>query len=255
MKSIKPTYTTNEVAKLIGVHVNTVRLYEKSGFMTKPLRKENGYRVFTDLHINQLRIVRLGIEVVIMQNGIRKKAYDIIHHSGLCEFDRALELAHQYVEKIDSELNNAYEAIKISEALLNQSPPLGDARLLRHEVSMLLNVSMDALRNWERNGLLKTKRKENGYRVYREDDIQRLKIIRTLRCANYSLTAILRMLNDTDKNSTTNISAVLDAPANNEEIISACDKLITSLNHAKTNALEIIKILEELTKENVNPTR
>ena len=234
--------------------MNTVRLYEKSGFMTKPLRKENGYRVFTDLHINQLRIVRLGIEVVIMQNGIRKKAYEIIHLSGLCEFDKALERAHQYIEKIDTELNNAYEAIKISEDLLKNPPLLSENKLLRNEVSKLLDLSMDTLRNWELNGLLKTKRKENGYRVYSEDDIRRLKIIRTLRCANYSLTAILRMLNDTDKNRETNISVVLDAPANNEDIISACDKLVTSLNHAKTNALEIIKILEELINENINPT-
>ncbi len=223
--------------------------------MTTPYRKENGYRVFTDLHINQLRIVRLGIEVVIMQNGIRKKAYEIIHHSGLCEFDKALELAHQYIEKIDTELNNAYEAIKISEDLLKNPPLLSDKKLLRNEVSKLLDLSMDTLRNWELNGLLKTKRKENGYRVYSEDDIRRLKIIRTLRCANYSLTSILRMLNDTDKNQETNISVVLDAPANNEDIISACDKLVTSLNHAKTNALEIVKILEELINENINPTR
>lgn len=98
MSKDKSTYTTNEVAKLIGVHVNTVRLYENSGFISKTLRKANGYRVFTNVHINQLKIVRLGIEVVIMQNGIRKKAYEIIHHSGLCEFEKALEITHEYTK-------------------------------------------------------------------------------------------------------------------------------------------------------------
>lgn len=64
----------------------------------------------------------------------------------------------------------------------------------RKEVSEYLNISMDTLRNWEMNGLFSVKRKQNGYRVYTDEDIQRLKIIRSLRCANYSLDAILRML-------------------------------------------------------------
>ena len=244
------TYTTNEVAQIIGVHVNTVRLYEKSGFITKPGRKDNGYRVFTNLHINQLKIVRLGIEVVIMQNGIRKKAYEIIHHSGLCEFEKALELAHEYIKTIDIEIKNAHEAIKVSEDLLKQRTHLNEGKLLKHEVSTLLDISMDTLRNWERNGLLRTNRKENGYRVYTDDDIRHLKIIRSLRCANYSLSAILRMLAELDKNSKANIGVVLDCPSKSEDIVSACDKLVTSLSHAKTNAFEIVKILEELINEN-----
>ena len=43
----------------------------------------------------------------------------------------------------------------------------------RKEVSEYLGISMDALRNWEMNGLLTVKRKENGYRIYTDDDIKR----------------------------------------------------------------------------------
>ncbi len=68
------------------------------------------------------------------------------------------------------------------------------------EVSEYLGITMDSLRNWEMNGLLTVKRRENGYRVYTDEDIQRLKIIRSLRCANYSLEAILRMLQQLSKN-------------------------------------------------------
>ena len=46
------------------------------------------------------------------------------------------------------------------------------------EVSEYLGITMDSLRNWEMNGLLTVKRRENGYRVYTDEDIQRLKIIR-----------------------------------------------------------------------------
>lgn len=43
------TYKTIDIARIIGIHVNTVRLYEKCGLIPKPERLGNGYRVFTDL--------------------------------------------------------------------------------------------------------------------------------------------------------------------------------------------------------------
>ena len=55
-------------------------------------------------------------------------------------------------------------------------------------------MTIDTLRNWELNGLLTVKRRENSYRVYNDEDIKRLKIISSLRCANYSLSAILKSL-------------------------------------------------------------
>ena len=45
------TYKTIDIARIIGIHVNTVRLYEKCGLIPKPERLGNGYRVFTDLRI------------------------------------------------------------------------------------------------------------------------------------------------------------------------------------------------------------
>lgn len=38
------TYKTIDIARIIGIHVNTVRLYEKCGLIPKPERLGNGYR-------------------------------------------------------------------------------------------------------------------------------------------------------------------------------------------------------------------
>ena len=105
---------------------------------------------------------------------------------------------------------------------------------------------MDTLRNWEMNGLLTIKRKQNGYRVYTDEDIQRLKIIRSLRCANYSLEAILRMLRHLSKNPNADIKTVLNTPKSDEDIIAVCDKLITSLSAAENNAQKMICKLEKM---------
>ena len=85
--------------------------------------------------------------------------------------------------------------------------------LRRREVSEALDISMDALRNWEMNGLLSVKRKANGYRIYTGEDLQRLKIIRALRCTNYSLEAILRMLGELSQDPEADIRKALDTPS------------------------------------------
>jgi DNA-binding transcriptional MerR regulator len=118
-----------------------------------------------------------------------------------------------------------------------------DMFLTRKQTAEYLNITIDTLRNWEMNGLLSIKRKENGYRVYTSSDIKKLKIIRTLRCANYSLASILRMINAISNSSKVDIKEVINTPDNNEDIVTACDKLLTSLNNAEKNANVILKQL------------
>lgn len=240
------TYKTTEIANIIGIHPNTVRLYEKLGLIPEARRKENGYRIFTDLHIEQFRLARAALKVEILQNGLRKKAMNIIKVSAAGNFDRALILTDEYLSQLEQEKNNAEEAIKIVEELLDGKSQSNGLLLKRREVSEYLGITMDTLRNWELNGLLRVKRKSNGYRVYTSDDIRRLRIIRALRCANYSLASILRMLNAVSVDPDIDIKDVIGRPEESEDIITACDKLLLSLHDAKENALFMKSTLENM---------
>lgn len=172
---MKSTYSTSEIAKIIGIHPNTVRLYEEIEFITKPKRKSNGYRIFTDLHMDQFRIARLALEVEVPQSGLRKQAINIIKMSARCDFDKALKLTSTYLENITAERHNAEEAISIVEhILLGDSTYEENCRLTRKEAADYLHITIDTLRNWELNGLFTAKRKENGYRVYTSSDISTL---------------------------------------------------------------------------------
>lgn len=244
------TYKTSEVAHAIGIHPNTVRLYEELGLIPKAERKQNGYRVFTDFHIEQIKLARIALEVEVLQKGLRKQAISIIKTSALGKFNEAFYLTEDYIEKIKNEQKNAEEAIEITQKLLSSKvQEIGTKYFTRKEAADYLNVSIDALRNWEMNGLLKVKRKENGYRVYRDEDLKLLKIIRSLRCANYSLSAILRMLNVLDRNPEADIRKVIDTPKEDEDIISVCDKLLTSLNFAEKNAKIMLIQLDKMKKQ------
>ena len=96
------TFRTNEVAKMIGIHVNTVRLYEECGLIPKPERQENGYRIFTDLHIEQFRLARKVLQTEILQNGLRKLAVCIVKTSAAGDYDKAEDLIGQYVERVNA---------------------------------------------------------------------------------------------------------------------------------------------------------
>lgn len=240
------TYKTSQVAAIIGIHPNTVRLYEKLKLIPKPERLSNGYRVFTDRHIEQCRLVRIAFQVEVLQNGLRKKITETVKASADGDFDAAILLINEYLEQLGQERINAEEAIEIVKQLLSGSTGLCTKRLRRKEVSEALGISMDTLRNWEMNGLLTVKRKENGYRVYTEDDIRRLKVIRSLRCANYSLEAILRLLQQLSQNPDTDIRAALNTPKKSDDMISVCDRLIVSLSAAEKNAYKIQKMLENM---------
>ena len=240
------TYKTAEVAAIIAIHPNTVRLYEKLKLIPKPERRPNGYRVFTEFHIKQCKLIRLAFQVEILQNGLRKKIVQMITVSATGDFDTAIALTKSYLEQIGREHRNAEEAIEIVKQILSGGIGENSSHLKRKNVSELLDISMDTLRNWEMNGLLTVKRKDNGYRVYTDEDIQRLKIIRALRCANYSLEAILRLLQQLSKNPDIDIRTALNTPKQTEDIISVCDKLIVSLSAAEKNAVAILDMLHDM---------
>ncbi|MCI6818233.1 MAG: MerR family transcriptional regulator [Clostridium sp.] len=240
------TYRTAEVASIIGVHPNTVRLYEKLGLIPKPERKPNGYRIFTDFHIEQFKLARLALQVEVLQNGLRKKIIQAVKASAAGDFNTAISLTEDYLRQLQQERTNAEKAIEIVKRILSGGVPETSRCFKRKEVSEYLDISVDSLRNWEMNGLITVKRKQNGYRVYTDEDIRKLIIIRTLRCANYSLEAILQMLRQLSEDPDSDIETILNTPKQDADIISVCDRLIISLSAAEENACKILSMLQEM---------
>lgn len=200
----------------------------------------------------QFKLARTAFKVEILQNGLRKKIINIIKTSARGDFQKAIEYCEDYINQLNREEKNAEEAIELAKKIiLGEEKIENQISFTRKQASDYLDVTIDTLRNWEMNGLLSVKRKENGYRIYTEEDIKILKIIRSLRCANYSIASILRMINEVSKNSNIDIRAVIDTPKKDEDIVTACDKLLTSLNKAEENAKLMMKQLVSM-KEKFN---
>ena len=240
------TYKTAAIAKLLNVHPNTVRLYEKWRLIPPAKRLPNGYRIFTDFHLAQGRLVRLAFQVEVLQHGLRKKIIQMLHTAAAGNFDDAIALTLAYLKQLQQEQQNAEEAIQIVKQLLVRQSKTNACQLKRKEAAKLLDISPDTLRNWEMNGLLNVKRRANGYRVYTGPDIQRLKVIRSLRCAGYSLESILRLLQKLAQNPAADIRLALNTPKQDDEIISVCDRLIVSLTAAEHNAQNLLVMLHQM---------
>ena len=48
----------SQLARMVGVDTQTIRFYERQGLLPPPDRQENGYRIYTDQHAEQLTFVR-----------------------------------------------------------------------------------------------------------------------------------------------------------------------------------------------------
>ena len=242
------TYSTSQIAGIVGLHPNTVRLYEEWGLIQKPQRKNNGYRIYTDVHIKQFELAKKAFQIEIIQAGLRKRMINAVKLTASGRCNEAIQLVDEYIRVANQEIEHAKEAARLCEKLYQQ-PDEDNVSLKRAQAAKELGLTIDTIRNWEMNGLLTVKRKENGYRVYHSSDMNRLKVIRSLRCANYSLSAILRMLNKLEnetKKSENDILTILNTPQEDEDIVSVCDRLIDSLEKAIQNAHEVIQIIKEI---------
>lgn len=242
------TYSTSQIAKLAGVHPNTVRLYEQWGFLPPVPRKNNGYRVFGDWHAAQLKLVRTALKCDYVEGGIRRRAKEIVKAAAAGNLELALKMAYAYHSHVRTERSRAEEALVLAQRCQSGINESSDVYYRRGDVARLLETTVDILRDWERNGLIDIPRAGNNYRLYGSKEINRLKIIRALRSANYSMMSILRMFNCVQSGRGGSLRQAIDTPLPEEDIVSAADRWITTLSQTESDANEIIAQLKEMIK-------
>jgi DNA-binding transcriptional MerR regulator len=246
---MKPHYLrTSDVAKAVGVHPNTVRLYEEWGFLPPIPRSASGYRRFTEAHLDQMRLARTALHGPWPGRNIKRSALALVRQAAAGNLGGALEQAYHHLALVQAERAQAEAAAELLERWARGTAADATAKPLQiGEAAGLLDVTTDVLRNWERNGLIQVPRNpRNGYRLYGAAEIGRLRVIRMLSRAGYSLMAILRMLLQLDQGQKENLRQVLDTPRSDEDVYSASDQWLSTLDAQEQRALDIIAQLEEM---------
>jgi DNA-binding transcriptional MerR regulator len=237
---------TSEIATAVGVHPNTVRLYETWGFLPPIPRTRSGYRRFTPRHLEQMRLARIALRWPYP--GGKGIVIDLVKSAAAGDLGQALELAYQFLARVQAEQAQAEAAVTFLERWAQGQVTDTTARPLAiGETAKRLALSVEMLRNWERNGLLSVPRHpKNGYRLYGAPEIGRLRVIRMLRQGGYSMMAILRMLRRFDAGQRQNLRQVLDTPDPEEDIYYVADNWLTTLAQTEERAQAIIRQLNAM---------
>ena len=239
---------TSDLARAVGIHPNTVRRYVDWGLVPPVERTPAGYRLFTQRHLDCLRLARTIYTAQYPGRGFRALGTAIIRRAVADDWPGALEKAHELLMAVSVELAYAnHAANSLEHWAQNMAAPHTDEQPLGiGEVSKLLGVSLDVIRNWERNGLISVPRNSyNNYRLFGKREIERMRIIRMLSQAGYSHMAMLRMFLELDKGNTRNLKKTLDTPRPDEDIFSAADHWLTTLHVQEELAQEVIRLIEE----------
>ncbi len=232
---------------MIGVHPNTIRFYEEMKLLPAVPRTKSGYRMFSDRHLRQLQLLRTSFRSEVISDSLRQEVYEIVKTAAADHINEAYQRTHGYIEHLREEKAKALEAIRLTIDILENTKgsEVGVEYRSRSRVAGLLGITVGVLRNWERNGLLRVPIDTAGKRKYGLNEMNRLKIIRTLRNAHYSLMSILRMLTRLEQGDR-NVGEAIDTPGEDEDIVCAADRYITALSLAEKDAQEMLDILKAL---------
>lgn len=242
---------TSDIAKAVGVHSNTVRLYEEQGFLPHIPRSASGYRLFTEAHLDQMRLAWTILHTPWPGREIRRSGLKIVRQAAAGDLGGALERAHHHLALIQAERAQAETAATFLDRWADgTAADMLSRPLWIGEAAGLLGVTRDMLRNWERNGLIEVPRDpRNGYRLYGAAEVSRLRVIRTLSRAGYSLMAILRMLLRFDKGQRRDLRQVLDTPSPDEDVLYVTDRWLSTLGKIEQCAADAIAQLEEMIRK------
>ena len=106
-------YTPTELAGMYHIHPNTIRLYERLGYIAKSERAANNYRIFTQLHVLQIKICRCIFGYPFTNRNIRNAGNEVMWASAKQDWSIGRQNAEQYIQAIRQEINTAHKTIAI----------------------------------------------------------------------------------------------------------------------------------------------
>ncbi len=248
------TYRTSDLARAVGIHPNTVMRYIEWGLIPPVERTPAGYRIYTQRHLDCLRLARLVYSSYYPGKALRASATGMIESAVADDWSGAVDQACQHLATVETEIESAESTVKLLE---NWAIRSRDQQVSDHphtytigQACEKLDVTHDVLRNWERNGLISIPRDPaNGYRRIGEAELERLRIIRLLSHAGYSIMAMLRMFVQLDSGDTRNLRQVLDTPNPDEDVFMAADRWLTVLYAQKDHSNKILNFIKEIIQQ------
>lgn len=198
--------STAEAAAASGYSVQQVRDLEAAGTLAPAGRAANGYRVFTGVHVRDLRSYR---DLACAIGPVRARA--VLREIRSMASAEAVELLAGLHAELAGERRRALAARAalrvVGEEASSEAAPTDDDAMTITELSDAVGVPASTLRFWEREGLLapeRTRTRAGSARRYPVSEVRAARIATELRRAGYRIpdtrtaVAALRELGATD---------------------------------------------------------
>jgi MerR family transcriptional regulator, mercuric resistance operon regulatory protein len=114
------THKTGDVAKLVGINIETLRYYERIGLVSSPSRTNGGHRTYSDDDIRKLAFIKRGRELEFSIEEIRALLDLATPEKFSCE--RVQELASARLKAVREKLALLREAESVLAAALEKCP-------------------------------------------------------------------------------------------------------------------------------------
>jgi DNA-binding transcriptional MerR regulator len=230
------------VARTFDVHPNTIRLYEAWGYLPPIPRGPQGYRLFGEAHLRQMRLARLALRAPASGPQIRDSIREIVWLASSGDLAAALAQARKHRKLILATRAQALTAIAFLRG--GPQPGVSQSPMRVQETARHLGISVPLLRRWERYGLICVPRDpHNRYRAYGPQQLGRLYLIRMLRQAGYTIEASLRLLPRSDNKPRSGRHA---ARTGDGALTRASEKWLATLAALERHAAAILHQLESI---------
>jgi DNA-binding transcriptional MerR regulator len=107
--------STAKIARAVGCHPNTVRLYEQWGFLQPAERNHKGYRLYAPAHLAQMHLARTALNSAWPGRKIRRSAADLVKQAAAGDLGGALESTYLHLALVQSEVAQAEAAVSLLE--------------------------------------------------------------------------------------------------------------------------------------------
>jgi DNA-binding transcriptional MerR regulator len=181
---------TVDLARAVGVSVQQVRNYEAAGFLPPAPRSAAGYRLYTRRHLAAIETTRAMIAGYGWQQ--TRAIMETVHRGDLDAALALVDARHAELHRQRGQVEEMLTALRAVTVQPGTRKALPDPRGLRvGAAARRVGVRVSALRFWEQEGLLEPRRdKESRYRLYDEQQLQRLQVVALLRQVGYRFDTI-----------------------------------------------------------------
>lgn len=242
---------TSDIAKAAGIHPNTVRKYEELGHIPRPERGTNGYRRFTERHLDQARLAATFLRLAWLGPLFKQRALETVLHAAADEFAAARDSASALLTAVAEERRRAERAAELLDAWAASRDPGSEPSGLRiKEAAAYLNVTEHSLRSWDRNRLVTVPRDPtSGYRTYGPAELRRLTVIRALRRARFNVMSILNMFRQMEVAPGINPQEALESlPPGEEDLYHSTYRWLTRLRETEAYTQQALAQFEAVAR-------